>query len=73
MPMFMRYNPGKTFRKSTLLQINRLEIFVSNTLWLDYKFVKLAKVSGWEESPQSQPYKQQRSGEAIKTKKMSEA
>ena len=26
MPMFMQCNPCKTFRKSTLLQINQLEI-----------------------------------------------
>ena len=32
MPMYMEYNPCKMFRKSTLLQINELEIFVNNTL-----------------------------------------
>ena len=33
--MYMQYNPCKTFRKSTLLQINQLEIFVNNILWLE--------------------------------------
>ena len=35
MPMFMQYGPCKTFRKSTRLQINQIEFFLNNTLWLD--------------------------------------
>ena len=53
MPMFMQYIPFTMSCKKTLLQIIQLEFFVNNTSWLDQRFVKLVKLSGREESPQS--------------------